>query len=98
MGPVLQRSTDWLPWETEANYRYRRGSRYAGDYSWERYLQLQLTTTEASLHFTSIHYGSVRGPNVLLTSHNPAAEVKLYCGLAAAWGWDVTAHPIILGN
>jgi hypothetical protein len=83
---------DWQHWQSAENYRYRIGSRLAGD--WERYLELELTAPLVSLGFAGIHYGEARANDVVLSPDNHSIQIKLVYGPVAKWSWNVTTYPI----
>lgn len=88
-------SLQWRPWTSVENYRYLTGSRSVGGTTWERYLDLELTTDQVSIRLTHIHYGPVSAPDVLLTFDHPENQIKLVCGPVANWSWDLTVYPIL---
>jgi hypothetical protein len=88
-------SLQWGRWTTVENYRYRTGSRFAGGTTWERYLDLELMTDQASIRLTRIHYGPVPAPGVLLTFDHPEEQIKLVYGPVASWSWNVTVYLIL---
>ena len=83
---------DWQHWQSMENYRYRIGSRLAGN--WERYLELELTAPLVSLRFTEIRYGEARANDVVLSPDNHSIQIKLVYGPVAKWSWNVTAYPV----
>lgn len=76
----------------------RTGSRFIGGTTWERYLDLQLTTHQDSIRFTRIHYGPIAAPDVLLTFDHPEGQIKLVYGPVANWSWDVIVYRSPLGR
>jgi hypothetical protein len=83
---------NWQHWQSVENFRYRIGSRLAGNR--ERYLELELTAPLVSLRVTGIHYGEASVNDVVLSPDNRSIRIKLVYGPAAKWGWNVTAYPV----
>lgn len=83
---------NWQHWQSFENYRYRIGSRLAGN--WERYLELELTAPLVSLRFTGIRYGEASVNDVVLSPDNRSIRIKLVYGPVAKWSWNVTAYPV----
>ena len=83
---------DWQHWQSVENYRYRIGSRLAGN--WERYLELELTAPLISLRFIEINYGEARANDVVLSADNRSIQIKLVYGPVAKWSWNVAANPV----
>ena len=83
---------DWQHWQSVENYRYRIGSRLAGN--WERYLELELTAPLISLRFTEINYGEARANDVVLSADNRSIQIKLVYGPVTKWSWNVAAYPV----
>lgn len=86
-------SLQWRPWVSLENYRYRTGSRFVGGTTWERYLDLELTTDQASIRLTRIQYGPVPARDVLLTFGHPEDQIRLVYGPVAGWSWVVAVYP-----
>ena len=82
----------WQRWQSVENYRYRIGSRLAGN--WERYLELELTAPLVSLRFTEIHYGEARAEDIALNPDTRSIQIKLVYGPAAKWSWNVISSPV----
>jgi hypothetical protein len=91
-----EKGIDWKPWQSAQHFRYRTGSRLAGN--WERYLEIELTSPLVSLHFTGIHYGVARANDVVLSQDNHSIQIRLVYGQAAKWSWNVTTYPSVQKN
>jgi hypothetical protein len=88
-----EKGIDWKPWQRAKHFRYRRGSRLAGN--WERYLEIELTSPLVSLRFTGIHYGEARANDVVLSPDSHSIQISLIYEPAAKWSWTVTAYPTV---
>ena len=83
---------NWEHWtNTPLYYRYRFGSRYLGNDTWERYLELE-NFGQQVLHFSGVHYGQIRDLLDYVVKPKDLIEIKLISGPLATWSWDVATH------
>jgi hypothetical protein len=82
-----QKQIVWQPWKDLRMYRYRTGSRYAGRGYWERYVVFE---SPENVRFSGISCGSVKAPDVSLSSSNPVAKIVLLSTSASRWKWNAS--------
>ena len=83
---------NWEHWiNTPPYYRYRFGSRYLGNDTWERYLELE-NFGQQELHFSGVHYGQIRDLLDYVVKPKDLIQIKLMSGPLATWRWDVATY------
>lgn len=90
-----QTKVDWQPWQYSRIYRYRTGSRDAGQGKWERHIVFE---SRENVRLSNISCGGVKAPDVFLSAVHPVAEVVLLSVAASLWQWNASMYSLPRGT